>query len=131
MIDPCPEVTPRGVEKFDFSAYPADTLFHERRTGRDRRAGPPPRPPGPVDRRRRERRRRVDPTTFEKQYSPDELEFMNAMQRFKVRTGKAFPSHGDVLRIARVLGYRRVAPPDPEPPGMNGRHPAPDPPTPG
>src|SRR5689334_19681984 len=32
--------TPQGDAKFDFSNYPADTLFHERRTGRDRRVDP-------------------------------------------------------------------------------------------
>ena len=68
--------------------------------------GPPP---------RKERRRRVDPTTFEKQYTPDEVEFMSAMQAFKSRTGKAFPTHGEVLAIAHALGYRRrQAAPDPE-----------------
>jgi hypothetical protein len=54
---------------------------------------------------RRERRRRIDPTTFEKQYTEDELEFMNAMQRFKERTGKAFPTHGEVIKVAISLGY--------------------------
>ena len=59
-------------------------------------------------RARKERRRRIDPTTFEKQYTEDELEFMNAMQRFKVQSCKSFPSHGDVLRVALSLGYRKV-----------------------
>ena len=31
---------------------------------------------------------------------------MNAMQRFKVQSGKTFPSHGEVLAVARSLGYR-------------------------
>jgi hypothetical protein len=31
---------------------------------------------------------------------------MNAMQRFKERTGKAFPTHGEVIRVAVSLGYR-------------------------
>jgi hypothetical protein len=56
----------------------------------------------------------VDPTTFEKQYSSDELEFMTAMQYFKVQSGKAFPSYGDVLRVATRLGYKQAqAPSDP------------------
>jgi len=105
-------------EEFDFSAYPANTLFHERRAGSDRRA-PPAKTgstPGQPDstgaartekRVRKERRRRIDPTTFEKQYTDDELEFMNAMQRFKERTGKAFPTHGEVIKVAVTLGYRR------------------------
>lgn len=110
--------TPQGDAKFDFSNYPADTLFHERRTGRDRRVDPaqesspilaPETSSVPVEKRaKKERRRRIDPTTFEKQYTDDELEFMNAMQKFKVQSGKAFPTHGEVLQVAYSLGYRRV-----------------------
>ena len=90
--------------EFDFDAFPADTLFYERRDGHERRiAGtsqrrPRPRfrypsPPRlrPERRAKKERRRRIDPTTFEKQYTDDELEFMTAMQRFKVQSGKSFP----------------------------------------
>jgi hypothetical protein len=103
--------------EFDFARYPRNTLFHERRTGLDRRAKgsrhPDPddsaSPGAAVERRaRKDRRRRIDPTTFEKQYSDDEMEFMNAMQRFKNHTGQSFPSHGDVLRVAASLGYRRL-----------------------
>jgi hypothetical protein len=107
--------------EFDFSAFPLNTLFHERRYGRDRRvrqegSGSAPGSPrktdqaGPERRARKERRKRIDPTTFEKQYTDDELEFMNAMQRFKERTGKAFPTHGEVIRVAVSLGYRRSLP---------------------
>lgn len=106
------------VPTFDFDAFPQDTLFYERRTEFERRLTPPeptsvvvvkPGPRPPAERRaKKERRRRIDPTTFEKQYTEDELEFMNAMQRFKVQTGKSFPSHGDVLRVAFSLGYRKI-----------------------
>ncbi len=103
--------------EFDFSAFPSNTLFHERRFGHERRT-PPARPVTPAAdpvspervrperRARRERRKRIDPTTFEKQYTDDELEFMNAMQRFKERTGRAFPTFGEVIRVAISLGYR-------------------------
>jgi hypothetical protein len=103
--------------EFDFSAYPSNTLFHERRALRDRRgSGKPPSeskpaaaPQPPIERRaKKERRRRIDPTTFEKQYTEDEMEFMNAMQRFKESSGKSFPTHGEVLKVAAALGYRRV-----------------------
>ncbi len=115
--------TPQPAAKFDFSAFPPDTLFHERRDGKDRRVDGP-QAPGPIlapetaaamperppiiRREKVQRRKRIDPTTFEKQYTDDELEFMNAMQRFKVQSGKTFPSHGEVLSVARSLGYRRV-----------------------
>ncbi len=103
---------------FDFSRFPEDTLFYERREFRDRRDGQPASPPtaevapppAPSERRaKKERRRRIDPTTFEKQYTDDELEFMNAMQDFKNQTGRSFPSHGEVLRVAFSLGYRKAA----------------------
>ena len=32
---------------------------------------------------------------------------MNAMQRFKERTGRAFPTHGEVIEVAVALGYRK------------------------
>lgn len=103
--------------EFDFSSFPGDTLFHERRTGRERRhRGDAPQPDvsgprqavPPERREKKERRRRIDPTTFEKQYTDDEMEFMNAMQRFKELSGKTFPSYGDVLKVAVMLGYRRA-----------------------
>ena len=114
------EETPQDVPKFDFDAFPPDTLFFDRRDRADRRhddahaaaeSGPilvPDPTPPPERRDRKPRRKRIDPTTFEKQYTDDELEFMNAMQRFKVQSGKAFPNHGEVLKVALALGYRRV-----------------------
>ncbi len=97
--------------KFDFSAFPEDTLFLDRRTLPERRDFPraeaPPAGPPRERRARKERRRRVDPTTFEKQYSEDEMEFMNSIQAFKNRSGKTFPSHGDILTVALNLGYRQ------------------------
>jgi hypothetical protein len=103
--------------EFDFSSYPQNTLFHDRRTGRDRRhrgdaaelgAAGPRRCEDPERRQKKDRRRRIDPTTFEKQYTDDEMEFMNAMQRFKELSGKTFPTYADVLKVAIMLGYRRA-----------------------
>ena len=96
-------------------------LIHDRREGQERRHSKAEDRPKPADkaegrperRERKERRRRVDPTTFEKQYTDDELEFMNAMQRFKERSGKPFPTHGEVLRVAAALGYRKLVIDDP------------------
>ncbi len=111
--------TKANSAKFDFNAFPPDTLFFDRRTVLDRRdqapQGPAPEaaevvPPSPARERRarKERRRRIDPTTFEKQYTDDEVEFMTAMQHFKVQSGKPFPSHAEVLAVARSLGYDKV-----------------------
>src|SRR5438128_1999290 len=116
MIDDTPE-TSAPAEKFDFSAFPEDTLFHERRSEADRRgkrAAAPPEGDGAAPRvakerrARKERRRRIDPTTFEKQYTEDELEFMNAMQQFKVQSCTLFPTYGEVLRVACALGYTKA-----------------------
>ncbi len=119
------EETSPSPSAFDFSAFPPDTLFLDRRTLLDRRAPAPPSTPAPnpseVDakagqrRARKDRRRRIDPTTFEKQYTSDEMEFMTAVQRYKVQSGKAFPSHSDILRIAHGLGYRQVRPDEESP----------------
>lgn len=51
--------------------------------------------------------------------SPDELEFMNAVDAFKRRTGKAFPLWSEVLVVVRSLGYRKVA--EPERPERKGK----------
>ena len=113
---PDKQETPVESPKFDFAAFPENTVFHERREGRDRRDIKPERPPGPPPERRakKERRKRIDPTTFEKQYTPDELEFMAAMQRYKVSTGKPFPTYLEVLQVAYSLGYRRLISSDEE-----------------
>ncbi len=42
---------------------------------------------------------------------------MSAMQDFKLRTGKPFPSHSDVLAVAHALGYRKVRAAGPLPGG--------------
>ena len=111
------EETKPNTVPFDFSAYPADTLFYDRREGQERRhrqdalakTEPVALPSKPKERReKKERRRRVDPTTFDKNYSDSEIEFMNAMQSFKDQTGKQFPAYGEVLQVAQRLGYRKV-----------------------
>jgi hypothetical protein len=116
MCDDNDQTKPRPKE-FDFSTFPPNTVFHERRTGHERRGDGSPgqkpavdatRPVATEQRTKKERRRRIDPTTFEKQYTVEEMEFMNAMQRFKESTGKSFPTYGEVLRVAAAIGYRRV-----------------------
>ncbi|WP_437185877.1 hypothetical protein SH668x_003000 [Planctomicrobium sp. SH668] len=63
------------------------------------------------DRRKVERRRQIDPTTCERDYKPDEVEFMRAMDDYKRRSGRQFPTWSEVLEVVRDLGYRKVAPP--------------------
>ena len=54
------------------------------------------------------RRRRVDPTTCERDYSCDEVEFMNALEQYKHQTGRKFPTCGEILEVVRSLGYRKA-----------------------
>jgi hypothetical protein len=62
-------------------------------------------------RRKAERRREIDPTTCERDYSADEVEFMTAMDNYKRRSGRAFPTWSEVLEVIRSLGYRKVEAP--------------------
>jgi hypothetical protein len=69
----------------------------ERRSGKDRRA------------EKGERRRQIDPTTCERDYSIDEVEFMKAMDQYKRDNRRPFPTWSEVLEVLRALGYRKVA----------------------
>lgn len=47
------------------------------------------------------------PTTSEiVDYTREELEFMSAIQAFKARTGRQFPTWREVLSVTHSLGYR-------------------------
>ena len=58
-------------------------------------------------RQRIERRRQIDPTTCERDYTADEIEFMKAMDDYKRLNGRPFPTWSEVLEVVRGLGYRR------------------------
>ena len=55
------------------------------------------------------RRRKVDPTTCERDYGADELEFMQALDRYKRTSGRMFPTCSEILEVLRALGYQRPA----------------------
>lgn len=59
----------------------------------------------PNSRRKKERRRHIDPTTCERDYSDPELEFMRAMDDYKRKSGRMFPTCSEVLEVVRDLGY--------------------------
>jgi hypothetical protein len=54
------------------------------------------------------RRRFVDPTTSERDYSAAEMEFMLAMNDYKRKSGRMFPTWSEVLEVLRELGYQKV-----------------------
>jgi len=68
----------------------------ERRTGSERRD-------------QGERRRQIDPTTCERDYSNDEIDFMKAMDQYKRDNRRPFPTWSEVLEVLRAMGYRKVA----------------------
>jgi len=78
----------------------------DRRTGtsaipfstQERRVGP---------RRKVERRRQIDPTTCERDYTDEEIEFMRAMDEYKRKAGRQFPTWSEVLEVLKALGYKR------------------------
>jgi hypothetical protein len=72
-------------------AQPAEEFI-----GEERRKSP---------RRKVERRRMIDPTTCERDYSLDEVEFMRAMDDYKRKSGRMFPTWSEVLEVVRSLGY--------------------------
>lgn len=106
------------------SEFDSDVLVTERRSIR-RRQQSTPTIPEPVDlsaetinreerrqiadRRRQDRRRQIDPTTCERDYSSGEIEFMRAMDDYKRKSGRPFPTWSEVLEVLTSLGYRKVA----------------------
>lgn len=66
---------------------------------------------GVVDQRKIERRRQIDPTTCERDYSEQEIDFMKAMDDYKRRSGRQFPTWSEVLEVLHSMGYRKVAEP--------------------
>lgn len=57
---------------------------------------------------KKSRRRHIDPTTCERDYEPDELDFMRAMDDYKRRSGRMFPTCSEILEVIRSLGYVRL-----------------------
>jgi hypothetical protein len=56
-------------------------------------------------RRKKQRRRHIDPTTCERDYNDQEIEFMRAMDDYKHASGRMFPTCSEVLEVIRNLGY--------------------------
>ncbi len=56
------------------------------------------------------RRRQIDPTTCERDYSTEEIEFMHALDRYKRASGRMFPTCSEMLEVIRSLGYAKLNP---------------------
>lgn len=57
------------------------------------------------------RRRQIDPTTCERDYNNEEIEFMQALDAYKRANGRMFPTCSEILEVIRALGYVRMTPP--------------------
>lgn len=78
------------------------------RRGEDRRKSSEP---VAVERRSKvQRRRQIDPTTCERDYSEEEVEFMQALDAYKRRAGRMFPTCSEILEVLRDMGYVRMTP---------------------
>ena len=84
----------------------------ERRSGEDRRQNVVDRRLG-LDRRRGRGRRRSDErkSAEEGQMSGEQFEFLMAIDEYKRKNARPFPTWTEVLEVIKALGYRRVAEP--------------------
>lgn len=59
-------------------------------------------------RRKKQRRRQIDPTTCERDYNGEEIEFMQSLDAYKRSSGRMFPTCSEILEVIRDLGYVRL-----------------------
>ena len=81
----------------------------KRKLGEDRRKNVESSKAPAVERRQGSRRRQIDPTTCEREYTDQEVEFMHAMDEYKRNSGRMFPTCSEILEVMSKLGYRKVA----------------------
>jgi hypothetical protein len=63
----------------------------------------------PAERREKvNRRRQIDPTTCERDYTDEEVEFMHALDQYKRTSGRMFPTCSEILEVIRDLGYEKL-----------------------
>ena len=123
----CPDVLTRHLGRSELligqgricsvaNAHNSQVTMNRRNTG-DRRSGQHDRrkQEAPVaaerragQRRKVQRRRQIDPTTCERDYTTEEIEFMQAMDAYKRASGRMFPTCSEILEVIRNLGYAKV-----------------------
>lgn len=87
-------------------------MGEERRSGDDQRKSVVDRRFG-LDRRRGPGRRRTDErkSAEEGQMSNEQFEFLMAIDEYKKKNARPFPTWTEVLEVIKALGYRKVAEP--------------------
>ncbi|MGO8751140.1 MAG: hypothetical protein ACLQNE_34780 [Thermoguttaceae bacterium] len=99
-----------------------DRLTIERRAASDRRHADRREENIPIVQERRNierrakvcRRREIDPTTCERDYTAEELEFMSALDAYKRTSGRMFPTCSEMLEVFKKLGYEKRPAASPE-----------------
>jgi hypothetical protein len=105
----------KKVTKAPAAAKPSKAVeklvtIDRRTTHPDRRAksGPAVAERHPLERRAKvNRRRQIDPTTCERDYTLEEIEFMKALDDYKRANGRMFPTCSEVLEVIHKLGYEK------------------------
>ena len=120
---PRPSESPtwKGANAVVNDAHIPTELITDRRAAHDRRktprrqeaaaAAPAAEERRTSSRRKVERRRQIDPTTCERDYNEEQVTFMKAMDDYKRRSGRMFPTWSEVLEVLVSLGYRKVEAP--------------------
>ena len=92
-----------------------DAVTIDRRRGKGRRDGEqraaetlPAAAPQLERRKKVSRRRQIDPTTCERDYTDQEVEFMNALDDYKRKSGRMFPTCSEVLEVIHSIGYAKM-----------------------
>ena len=93
---------------------PAELVTVDRRNAKSLPLGPPVTEQEPQTEKKQggrqkiQRRRQIDPTTCERDYSQEEIEFMNALDEYKRNSGRMFPTCSEILEVFRKLGYSKL-----------------------
>jgi hypothetical protein len=73
-------------------------------------------PEPPKATKRRSPRRLLSSPVFDGAYTKDQLEFLAAIQKYKIERRRPFPNWTEVLDVLLSLGYRKPAGADKEEP---------------
>ncbi len=84
------------------------TIDRRRSDRRARKDDAGPKPLLNQPQKKANRRRHIDPTTCERDYRQDEIDFMRAMDDYKRASGRMFPTCSEVLEVVRGMGYVRL-----------------------
>jgi hypothetical protein len=104
------------------SARDVVTIDRRRKAGRRQKQTPVATERRQLQRRAKvNRRRQIDPTTCERDYTQDELEFMHAIDEYKRSSGRMFPTCSEVLEVLVNLGYQKVSAGDKASEATDGR----------